>query len=171
MSTLHDFRTPQVDSVKTILKELEQEGVGDGEAAAIVWLWNQRQDQLKQLREWQVYLTDLQLVDSDTSEGLKVWDTWESSWHQDQFKFCSCCLVLQYDQFEMCNCCLVLQHDQFYVLQLFPCLVKWTLFHKFPIFVYLFSIKPLQNLSWSTIVNLVYAIEMTMKEHFLGDHA
>ena len=62
----------QVDEVKVILKELEKEGMVEGEAAAVVWLWNQRQQQLKQLREWRVYLTDLQLADEDTSEGLKV---------------------------------------------------------------------------------------------------
>ncbi|XP_076465151.1 uncharacterized protein LOC143296965 [Babylonia areolata] len=66
-------QTKKLDNVKMILKELEKEGVSEGEeGAAIVWLWNQRQQQQKQLREWRVYLTDLQLIDKDTSEGLKV---------------------------------------------------------------------------------------------------
>ncbi|KAK7115731.1 trichohyalin-like [Littorina saxatilis] len=64
--------TKKTDSVKAILKELEQEGVAEVESEAVVWLWNQRQQQLKQLREWHVYLTDLQLPDKDTSEGLKL---------------------------------------------------------------------------------------------------
>ncbi|KAK7496879.1 hypothetical protein BaRGS_00011859, partial [Batillaria attramentaria] len=68
----HRQQTKRVEDVKVILKELEKEGVGEGEAAAIVALWNQRQKQQQQLREWSVYLTDLQLADKDTSEGLKL---------------------------------------------------------------------------------------------------
>ena len=52
--------------------ESEEEGAGESEEMGIVWLWNDRQTLRKQLREWSVYLTDLQLDDKDTSQGLKV---------------------------------------------------------------------------------------------------
>lgn len=66
----------QVEDVSVILKELEKDGTAESEGAAIVALWNQSQRQQEQLKEWQVYLTDLHLPE-DSTQGLKVWiDQW-----------------------------------------------------------------------------------------------